>query len=150
MAREKCSQEQGAKKVILTACHSGKLKLAFTSPGVIPTSPKNFLTSRIDFTVLLDSNSSDHLPVGQVNNRTHQPDSKSTSPGLSDTTFYARCRKDTELSGRKHLSVLQGHLFHSIINFASGKTSPLTKNKLTTLFNVWSKRDLSGYHQMVE
>ena len=45
--------EQDAKKIIFTACHSGKLKLAFTSPDVISTSPKNFLTSRIDFTVLL-------------------------------------------------------------------------------------------------
>ena len=26
---------QGAKKIIFTACHSGKLKLAFTSPDVI-------------------------------------------------------------------------------------------------------------------
>ena len=42
-----------AKKIIFTACHSGKLKLAFTSPDVISTSPQNFLTSRIDFTVLL-------------------------------------------------------------------------------------------------
>ena len=31
------------KKMIFTACHSGKLKLAFTSPDVISTSPKNFL-----------------------------------------------------------------------------------------------------------
>ena len=44
---------QGAKKTIFTACHSGKLKLAFTSPDVISTSPKNFLTSRIYFKVLL-------------------------------------------------------------------------------------------------
>ena len=43
---------QGAKKVIFTASHSGKLKLAFTSPDIISTSPKSFLTSRIDFTVL--------------------------------------------------------------------------------------------------
>ena len=35
--------EQGAKKIIFTACYSGKLKLAFTSPDVISTSPKNFL-----------------------------------------------------------------------------------------------------------
>ena len=34
---------QGAKKIIFTACHSGKLKLAFTSPDDISTSPKNFL-----------------------------------------------------------------------------------------------------------
>ena len=31
----------------------GKLKLAFTSPDVISTSPKSFLMSRIDFTVLV-------------------------------------------------------------------------------------------------
>ena len=43
------SIKQGAKKIIFTACHLGKLKLAFTSPDVISTSPKNFLTSRIDF-----------------------------------------------------------------------------------------------------
>ena len=29
---------QGAKKIIFTACHLGKLKLAFTSPDVISTS----------------------------------------------------------------------------------------------------------------
>ena len=44
---------QGAKKIIFTAYHSCKLKLALTSPDIISTSPKNFLTSRIDFTVLL-------------------------------------------------------------------------------------------------
>ena len=64
---------QGAKKIIFTACHSGKLKLAFTSPDVISTSPKNFLTSRIDFTVLLFIKflKKYHLPVGQVKNRIH-------------------------------------------------------------------------------
>ena len=31
---------QGAKKIIFTACHSGKLKLAFTSPDYISTSPQ--------------------------------------------------------------------------------------------------------------
>ena len=51
--KKKPGLSQGAKKIIFTACHSGKLKLAFTSPDVISTSPKNFLTSRIDFTVLL-------------------------------------------------------------------------------------------------
>ena len=59
---------QGAKKIIFTACHSGKLKLAFTSPDVISTSPKSFLMSRIDFTVLLlfEFLEKHHLPVGQV------------------------------------------------------------------------------------
>ena len=64
---------QGAKKIIFTACHPGKLKLAFTSPDVISTSPKSFLTSRIDFTVLLQFKflKKHHLPVGQVKNRIH-------------------------------------------------------------------------------
>ena len=48
-----CPFTQGAKKVIFTACHSGKLRLAYTSPNVISTSPKIFLMSIIDFTVLL-------------------------------------------------------------------------------------------------
>ena len=48
--RLRCS---GCKESIFTACHSGKLKLAFTSPNGISTSPPNFLMSRIDFTVLL-------------------------------------------------------------------------------------------------
>ena len=64
-------QLQGAKKIIFTACHSGKLKLTFTSPEVISTCPKSFLKSRIDFTVLLlfEFLKKDHLLVGQVNNR---------------------------------------------------------------------------------
>ena len=44
---------QGAKKVSFMACHSGKLWLAFTNPKFISSSPKNFLISRIDYTVLL-------------------------------------------------------------------------------------------------
>ena len=74
---------QGAKKIIFTACHSGKLKLAFTSPDVISTSPISFLTSRIDFTVL--------LPVGQVKTELTSPIAKSTSPRLSLTIFFAHC-----------------------------------------------------------
>ena len=64
---------QGAKEIIFTAGHSGKLKLASTSPDVISTSLKSFLTSRIDFTVLLlfEFLKKYHLPVGQVKNRIH-------------------------------------------------------------------------------
>ena len=63
----------GCKKIIFTACHSGKLKLAFTSPDVISTSPKSFLTRRIDFKVLLSFEffKKHHLPVGQVKNGIH-------------------------------------------------------------------------------
>ena len=72
---------QGAKKIIFTACHLGKLKLAFTSPEIISTSPKSFLTSRIDFTVLFCSNSlKNSTPVGQVKNENHSLDSKIHQP----------------------------------------------------------------------
>ena len=67
------SVAQGAKKIVFTACHSGKLKPAFTSPDDISTSPKKFLTSRIDFTVLLLFKflKKHHLPVAQIKNRIH-------------------------------------------------------------------------------
>ena len=74
--------DQGAKKIIFTACHSGKLKLAFTSPDVISTNPKNFLTSRIDLTIT--------YPSGKLKTELTSPIAKSTSPGLSDSTFFAR------------------------------------------------------------
>ena len=45
------SLNQGAKKVIFKICRSGKLKLEYTGPNVISTTPKK-LMSRIDFTVL--------------------------------------------------------------------------------------------------
>ena len=69
---------QDAKKIVFTACHLGKLKLAFTSQDVISTSPKIFLTSRIDFTVLLlfEFLKKHPLPVGQVKNSIHKPNSK--------------------------------------------------------------------------
>ena len=44
---------QGAKKVIFTACHSGKLQLTFTSPNIISTMPQKHFDEQIDFTVLL-------------------------------------------------------------------------------------------------
>ena len=64
---------QGAKKIIFTPCHSGKLKLVFTSPDVTVTNPKSFSTSRIDFTVLLLFKflKKHHLLVGQVKHRIH-------------------------------------------------------------------------------
>ena len=71
-------KKQGAEKIIFTAYHSGKLKLAFTRPDIILTSPKNFLAIRIDFTVLLlfEFLKKHHLPIGQVKNRIHQPKGK--------------------------------------------------------------------------
>ena len=89
-----CCTRQGAKKIIFTACHLGKLERAsinFTSPYVISTSPKNFLTSRIDFTVLLLFKFLKNITclLGKLKTEFTSPIVKSTSPGLSDTTFFA-------------------------------------------------------------
>ena len=75
---------QGAKKIIFTACHSGKLKLAFTSPDVISTSPKNFL-------FFCYSNSSQNITclLGKLKTEFTSAIAKSTSSGLSDSTFFA-------------------------------------------------------------
>ena len=84
--------EQGANKIIFKACRLGKLKLSFTSPDAISASPKNFLTSRIYFTVLAlcEFLKKHHLPVRQVNlTEFSSPIAKSKSPGLSNTTFFA-------------------------------------------------------------
>ena len=88
---------QGAKKIIFTACHSGKLRLAFTSLNIISTTPKNFLTSRIDFTVLLlfefffPSKNITCLS-GKLKTEFTSLIAKSTNLGLLDTTLFARCR----------------------------------------------------------
>ena len=89
----KLEHSQRAKKIIFTACPSGKLKLAVTSPNVISASPKSFLTSRIDFTVLLlfeFLKKNITCPSGKLKIELTSPITKSTSPGLSDTTFFAR------------------------------------------------------------
>ena len=64
---------QGAKKIIFTACHSGKLKLAFTSPDVILTSPKNFFDKQNWFhsSSVLWIPQKTSLAIGQVKNRIH-------------------------------------------------------------------------------
>ena len=84
---------QGAKKVIFTACHSGKLKLTFTSPNIISTSPKNVLMSRLisQFFCNLNSSKKFTCPSGKLITEFTSLIAKSTSPvGLSDTTFFAR------------------------------------------------------------
>ena len=86
-------QTQGAKKIIFTACHSGKLKLAFTSPNIISTSTKKFLRSRIDFTILLQFQflrKNITCLSGKLRTEFTGPIAKSTSSRLSDTTYFAR------------------------------------------------------------
>ena len=87
-----CIVDQRAKKVIFTAYHSGKLKLTFTSPNIISTSPKNVLMSRLisQFFCNLNSSKKFTCPSGKLITEFTSSIAKSTSPGLSDTTFFAR------------------------------------------------------------
>ena len=91
----KKSKPQGAKKVTSTAYHSGKLKLTFTSPNIFSTCPQNVLMSRLisQFPCNLDSSKNFTCPSGKLITTFSSPIAKPTSPGLSDTTFFARCRK---------------------------------------------------------
>ena len=84
---------QGTKKVIFRACHLGKLKLTFTSPNIISTSPKNVLMSRLisQFFCNLNCSKKFTCPSGKLITEFTSPIAKSTSPTLSDTTFFARC-----------------------------------------------------------
>ena len=88
-------QKWGAKKVIFTACHLGKLKLAFTSPDVISTSLKSFWLTELLSKFFCDSNSSKNINCqsGKLKTEFTSPIAKSTSPGQSDTTFFA-CWKE--------------------------------------------------------
>ena len=71
------SPHQGAKKDSFMACHLGKLLL-------VCTSPKTFFISSIDY-------SSSAIWISQKRTEFTSPIAKSTSPRLSDTTFFARC-----------------------------------------------------------
>ena len=84
---------QGAKKIIFTACHSDKLKLTFTNPEVISTSPKAVWRAELILRFFCHLNSSKKItcPSGKLKTEFTSPIAKSTSPGLSDTTFFACC-----------------------------------------------------------
>ena len=81
----------GAKKIIFTACHSGKKKQTFTSPDVISTSPKSFWGAELisQFFCYLNSSKKITCPSGKLKTEFTSPIAKSPSPGLSDTTFFA-------------------------------------------------------------
>ena len=84
---------QGAKKIIFTACLSGKLKLSFTSPDVISSSSKSFLTSRIDFTVFCYSNSSKNItcPSGKLKTEFTSPKRQQNAPEPWAIGHYFLC-----------------------------------------------------------
>ena len=89
---------QGAKKVIFTACRSGNLKLTFTSANIISASPKNVLMSRwiSQFFCNLNSSKNFTCPSGSLITEFTSSIAKSTSPGLWDITFFARCNPSAQ------------------------------------------------------
>ena len=82
---------QGAKKVIFTACQSGKLKLPFTCPNIISTSPQIFWWAELTSHFFCKLNSSKYFtcPLGKLRTEFTSPIAKSTNPRLSDATFFA-------------------------------------------------------------
>ena len=97
--------EQGAKKVIFTAWHLGKLKLTyFTSPNIISASPKNIFMSALLSQFFCNLNSSKNFIClsGKLITEFTNPIAKCTSPRLSDTTFFARCGESVSLFPSLH------------------------------------------------
>ena len=88
-----CFPNQGANKVSFTACQSGKLQLARTSPQVISTSPQTLFDQQnwLQSFCNLNFPKKQHFPVRKVKDKNHQPDSKIHYPGISNMTFFACC-----------------------------------------------------------
>jgi len=122
----------GCKESHFTACHSGKLKLTFTTTNIISTNPQNFLMSRIDFTVLqwkLNSSKYFTCPVGQVKNRIHQPDSKiHQSRGIG---HYFLCMLLPPIYGT---IIFQPHYF--LCNVTQLQNLDSVKQRQSYVFNV--------------
>ena len=83
---------QGAKEVIFKACHSGKLRLAYTSPNIISTSPKTFWWAELisQFFCNLNSTKNSTFTLGKLRTAFTSPIAKSTCPRLSDASFFGR------------------------------------------------------------
>ena len=133
--------QQGAKKIIFIACHSGKLKLAFTNLDVISTSPKAFWPAELISQFFCYSNSSKNIncPSGKLITEFTSLTTKSTSPGLSDTPFFAHWRENntylwtTFVSPTRLIAILikkrrRSVFMGSLITTAKGKSKVSTKD----------------------
>ena len=78
------SLTEGAKKVIFTACHSGKPKLTFTSPNIISNSAQNVLMSILISQFFCNLNSSKKFTRQQY--------------GISALVFQASFGRETSVS----------------------------------------------------
>ena len=84
--------------------HSGKLQLACTSPQVISTSPQT-LFDQLDLLQSfcnLNFPKKQHLPVGQVKNKNHQPNTKIHQPRAIGHDFL--CTPKVQNNNLLHVS----------------------------------------------
>ena len=128
---------QGTKKIIFTACHLGKLKLSFTSPDVISSSPKALRQAELIAQFFCYSNSSKHItcPSGKLK-------TEFTSPRLLDTTFFACCTQDftSQISNWHAIAYRENSKLGQVVKLQI--KFPAEKNTLTVdtddqQFNFW-------------
>ena len=81
---------QGAKKIIFIACHSGKLTKYITHMS-FQLAPKAFWWTELISQFFCYSNSSKNITclTGKLKTELTSPITKSTSPGLLNTAFFA-------------------------------------------------------------
>ena len=79
------------KSFLKLAIRASWMKLAYTSPNVISTSPKNISWAELilQFFCNLISSKNFTYPLGKLRTKFTSLIAKSTSPGLLDTTFFA-------------------------------------------------------------
>ena len=110
------------RKSFFTACHSGKLKLTFTNPNIISTSPKNVLMSRLISQFFCNLNSSNNFTClsGKLMTEFTSPIAKSTSLGLSDTTLHADIIRICKYYGYsiENLDLIHQSLILSVFTYA--------------------------------
>ena len=134
----------GYKENHFTACHLGKLKLSFTSPDVISSSPKALWRAELIAQFFCYSNSSKHItcPSGKLKTEFTNPITKSTSPRLLDTTFFACCTQDftSQISNWHAIAYRENNKLGQVVKLQI--KFPAEKNTLTVdtddqQFNFW-------------
>ena len=124
--RKQQHTSQDAKKVSFTACHSGKLLLARPSPKNQSWREKKHLDEHwLQFFCNWNSPKKFICPSGTLRIEIASPTAKFTSPGLSDTTFIARCIIHQSTSCKKQNDIALTHSPLSRRNRPWGSTSLL-------------------------
>ena len=120
------------------------LKLSFTSPDVISSSPKALRRAELIAQFFCYSNSSKHItcPSGKLKTEFTSLITKSTSPRLLDTTFFACCTQDftSQISNWHAIAYRENSKLGQVVKLQI--KFPAEKNTLTVdtddqQFNFW-------------